>query len=163
MIVLQIVDKTEAIAFLEKAKEKVKICDEAVWLCRVLQGQNYLEHLNNLEETKKIIEDLKEILEDAGNVTPVHGKYYMLASQYYRLVGQHSDYYRCGLQFLGCSMDEYPKEEWPQHAFFLGLAALLGDGIYNIGELVSNEIWLFFWTFSNDVLFYSSHILFWNH
>lgn len=36
-------------------------------------------------------------------------------------------------------MDEYPKEEWPQHAFFLGLAALLGDGIYNIGELVSNE------------------------
>lgn len=34
-------------------------------------------------------------------------------------------------------MDEYPKEEWPQHAFFLGLAALLGDGIYNIGELVS--------------------------
>lgn len=84
VIVLQIVDKTEAIAFLEKAKEKVKICDEAVWLCRVLQGQNYLEHLNNLEETKKIIEDLKEILEDAGNVTPVHGKYYMLASQYYR-------------------------------------------------------------------------------
>lgn len=159
VIVLQIVDKTEAIAFLEKTKEKVKICDEAVWLCRVLQGQNYLEHLNNLEETKKIIEDLKEILEDAGNVTPVHGKYYMLASQYYRyvflnscfsfevyeitiylfysLVGQHSDYYRCGLQFLGCSMDEYPKEEWPQHAFFLGLAALLGDGIYNIGELVS--------------------------
>lgn len=57
---------------------------------------------------------------------------------FYSLVGQHSDYYRCGLQFLGCSMDEYPKEEWPQHAFFLGLAALLGDGIYNIGELVSN-------------------------
>lgn len=62
---------------------------------------------------------------------------FKLINFFYSLVGQHSDYYRCGLQFLGCSMDEYPKEEWPQHAFFLGLAALLGDGIYNIGELVS--------------------------
>lgn len=102
----------------------------------MLQGNIYLTYLNELEDTKKIIEELREVLEEAGNVTPVHGKYYMLASQYYRRVGQHSDYYRCGLQFLGCSMDEYPKDQWPQQAFFLGLAALLGDGIYNIGELV---------------------------
>ena len=54
----------------------------------------------------------------------------------YRLVGQHSDYYRCGLQFLGCSIDTYPKDQWAQQAFCLGLAALLGEGIYNIGELV---------------------------
>lgn len=140
MIVGYITDKVEAIAFLEQIKEKVKICDEGVWLCRVLQGQIYLEHLNNLEETKKIIEDLKNILEEAGNVTPVHGKYYMLASQYYRLIGKHSEYYRCGLQFLGCSMDEFPKEEWPQQAFFLGLAALLGEHIYNIGELLAHPI-----------------------
>jgi 26S proteasome regulatory subunit N9 len=133
-------DKTEAVAFLGNIKEKVKICDEAVWLCRVLQGRIYLEHLNNLEEVKKIIEDLKDILEEAGNVTPVHGKYYSLASQYYRLIGQHSDYYRCGLQFLGCSIDELPKADWPQQAFFLGLAALLGEGIYNIGELLAHPI-----------------------
>lgn len=140
VIVGYISDKTEAVAFLSNIKEKVKICDEAVWLCRVLQGQIYLEHLNNLEETKKIIEDLKDILEEAGNVTPVHGKYYLLASQYYRLIGQHSDYYRCGLQFLGCSIDELPKADWPQQAFFLGLAALLGEGIYNIGELLAHPI-----------------------
>lgn len=133
-------DKTEAVAFLEKLKEKVKICDEAVWLCKVLQGQIQLEHLNDLDATKKIIEDMKDILEEAGNVTPVHGKYYMLASQYYRLVGQHSDYYRAGLQFLGCSLDDLPKEDWPQQAFFLGLAALLGEGIYNIGELLAHPI-----------------------
>lgn len=103
---------------------------------QVLQGQIHLEHLQDLDATKQIIEDLKEVLEESGNVTPVHGKYFLLASNYYRRVGQHSDYYRCGLQFLGCSLDEYPKEEWPQQAFFLGLAALLGDGIFNIGELV---------------------------
>ncbi|XP_055587242.1 26S proteasome non-ATPase regulatory subunit 13 [Uranotaenia lowii] len=140
VVVSFITDKKKAIAFLEDLKGKVKACDEAFWMCKVLQGQIYLEHLNELDQTKKIIEDLKDILEEAGNVTPVHGKYYMLAANYYRLVGQHSDYYRCGLQFLGCSMDTYPKDQWPQQAFFLGLAALLGEGIYNIGELLAHPL-----------------------
>lgn len=140
IVVSHIADKKEAVAFLEKLKDKVKVCDEALWMCKVLQGTIYLEALNELDETKKIIVDLKEVLEEAGNVTPVHGKYYMLAANYYRLVGQHSDYYRCGLQFLGCSMDSYPKDQWPQQAFFLGLAALLGEGIYNIGELLAHPI-----------------------
>lgn len=140
VIVNYISDKTEAVQFLEKLVEKVKVSDESVWFCRVLQGQIYLEHLQDLEATKKIIEELKEVLEESGNVTAVHGKYFLLASNYYRRVGNYSDYYRCGLQFLGCSLDSYPKEEWPQQAFFLGLAALLGEGIYNIGELLTHPI-----------------------
>lgn len=31
VIVEHIADKTEAVAFLDKFKDKVKICDEAVW------------------------------------------------------------------------------------------------------------------------------------
>jgi len=140
VIVDQMSNKTEAIDFLEKLKEKVKICDEAVWYVKVLQGNIYLTNLNDLDATKKIIEDLRGVLEEAGNVTPVHGKYYMLASQYYRRVGKHSDYYRCGLQFLGCSGEDFPKDQWAQQAIFLGLAALLGDGIYNIGELLAHPV-----------------------
>lgn len=140
VIVGHMSDKKEAVGFIEKLKDKVKICDEAIWLCQVLQGQIYLEFLNDLDSTKKIIEDLKETLDEAGNVTPVHGKYYLLASQYYRLIGQHAEYYKASLQFLGCSIDSFPKDQWPQQAFFLGLAALLGEGIYNIGELLSHQI-----------------------
>ncbi|XP_022209396.1 26S proteasome non-ATPase regulatory subunit 13 [Drosophila obscura] len=140
VVVDNISDKAEAIEFLEKIKDKVKICDEAVWYLQVMQGNLYLTNLNDLNSTKKIIEELRDVLEEAGNVTPVHGKYYMLASQYYRRVGKHSDYYRCGLQFLGCSLDDYPRDQWAQQAFFLGLAALLGDGVYNIGELLAHPI-----------------------
>lgn len=140
IVISHMKDKAEAVAFLEKVKEKVKMCDQAVWMCKVLQGQIYLEFLDDREATKKIIEDLKDILEEAGNVTPVHGKYYMLASSYYRLIGQHADYYRCSLQFLGCSIETFPKNEWPEQAFFLGLAALLGEGVYNIGELLAHPI-----------------------
>lgn len=139
VIVEHIADKNEAVEFLNKIKDKVKICDEAVWYTKVLQGNIYLTNLNNLDACKKIIEELRDTLEDVGNVTPVHGKYYMLASQYYRQVGKHSDYYRCGLQFLGCSIDDYPKDQWAHQAFCLGLAALLGEGIYNIGELVRTQ------------------------
>lgn len=140
VVVDNISDKKEAIEFLEKMKDKVKICDEAVWYLQVMQGNLYLSNLNDLNATKKIIEELRDVLEEAGNVTPVHGKYYMLASQYYRRVGKHSEYYRCGLQFLGCSLDDYPRDQWAQQAFFLGLAALLGDGVYNIGELLAHPI-----------------------
>ncbi|TDG47541.1 hypothetical protein AWZ03_005980 [Drosophila navojoa] len=140
VVVDNINDKKEAIQFLEKMKDKVKICDEAVWYLQVMQGNLYLSNLNDLNATKKIIEELRDVLEEAGNVTPVHGKYYMLASQYYRRVGKHSEYYRCGLQFLGCSLDDYPRDQWAQQAFFLGLAALLGDGVYNIGELLAHPI-----------------------
>ncbi|XP_001357827.1 26S proteasome non-ATPase regulatory subunit 13 [Drosophila pseudoobscura] len=140
VVVDNISDKAEAIEFLEKIKDKVKICDEAVWYLQVMQGNLYLTNLNDLNSTKKIIEELRDVLEEAGFVTPVHGKYYMLASQYYRRVGKHSDYYRCGLQFLGCSLDDYPRDQWAQQAFFLGLAALLGDGVYNIGELLAHPI-----------------------
>lgn len=140
VVVQHISDKNEAVKFLEKLTEKVKSNDEAVWFCRVMQGQIYLEHLQDLESTKKVVEDLKDVLEESGNVTAVHGKYFLLASNYYRRVGNYGQYYRCGLQFLGCSLDEYPKEEWPQQAFFLGLAALLGEGIFNIGELLAHPI-----------------------
>uniref|UniRef100_A0A1A9VS58 26S proteasome non-ATPase regulatory subunit 13 n=1 Tax=Glossina austeni TaxID=7395 RepID=A0A1A9VS58_GLOAU len=140
VVVEHISDKKEAIEFLTKLKDKIKICDEAVWYVQVLQGNIYLTYLNDLDAAKNIIEELRDVLEEVGNVTPVHGKYYMLASQYYRRVGKHSDYYRCGLQFLGCSLDDFPGDQWPQQAFFLGLAALLGDGIYNIGELLAHPI-----------------------
>uniref|UniRef100_A0A1A9ZMA3 26S proteasome non-ATPase regulatory subunit 13 n=1 Tax=Glossina pallidipes TaxID=7398 RepID=A0A1A9ZMA3_GLOPL len=140
VVVEHISDKKEAIEFLTKLKDKIKICDEAVWYIQVLQGNIYLTYLNDLDAAKNIIEELRDVLEEVGNVTPVHGKYYMLASQYYRRVGKHSDYYRCGLQFLGCSLDDFPRDQWAQQAFFLGLAALLGDGIYNIGELLAHPI-----------------------
>lgn len=41
-------------------------------------------------------------------------------------------------RYLGCiDIVELSEEEQAEQAFFLGLAALLGDGVYNLGELVS--------------------------
>lgn len=42
---------------------------------------------------------------------------------------------------MGCiDLNTLSKQEQEQHAFFLGLAALLGEGIYNLGELLAHSV-----------------------
>lgn len=44
-----------------------------------------------------------------------------------RIQGDHAQYYRTALRYLGCiDLDSLTDEAKMQHAFFLGLAALLG-------------------------------------
>ncbi|XP_046673427.1 26S proteasome non-ATPase regulatory subunit 13 isoform X2 [Homalodisca vitripennis] len=140
-IVPKFSDYKEAVDFLEATEPKVKINSEAVALCKVLQGQIYLEKLNDQAATKKIIEDVEKIMDDADGITSVHGRYYLLASQYYRLQGKHAEYYRTALRYLGCvELADMSKSDQVQHALFLGLAALLGEGVYNLGELLAHPI-----------------------
>ncbi|VEN57812.1 unnamed protein product [Callosobruchus maculatus] len=141
VVVEQYKDPKEAIAFLEKTEPKVKFNSDAQNLCKVLAGQLYLEKLNDLEATKKIIEEVEATLDSADGVTAVHGRFYLLASQYYRIQGDHAQYYRTALRYLGCiDLDTLTDEMKVQHAFFLGLAALLGEGVYNLGELLAHPV-----------------------
>ncbi|PNF30056.1 26S proteasome non-ATPase regulatory subunit 13 [Cryptotermes secundus] len=140
-IIVQFEDKKEAIQFLEKTEAKVKGSNEAVALCKVLSGQILLEQLGDQEGTKRVIEDVEKILDDADGITSVHGRYYLLASQFYRLQGKHADYYHTALRYLGCvELSDLNQSEQEQHAFFLGLAALLGEGVYNLGELLAHPV-----------------------
>ncbi|CAG9770043.1 unnamed protein product [Ceutorhynchus assimilis] len=141
IVIEQIKQPKDAIAFLEKTQPKVKVNSDAQNLCKVLAGQIYLEKLNDLDNTKKIIEEVEETLDNADGVTPVHGRFYLLASQYYRIQGNHAQYYRTALRYLGCiELETLTEETKMQHAFFLGLAALLGEGIYNLGELLAHPV-----------------------
>ncbi|KAF6198150.1 hypothetical protein GE061_007897, partial [Apolygus lucorum] len=43
--------------------------------------------------------------------------------------------------YLGCiEVSDLSVNEQVQHAFFLGLAALLGEGVYNLGELLAHPV-----------------------
>ena len=63
-------------------------------------------------------------------------------------MGHHAEYYQEALRFLGCTdmseLSEIEKQDW---AFSVGLAALLGQGVYNFGELVRLTV-LFSFAFS---------------
>ncbi|KAF6210323.1 hypothetical protein GE061_013427 [Apolygus lucorum] len=131
----------EALTFLENIESRVKANTEAVALAKVLQGNILLQDLNDQEATKVIIDDVEKILDNHDGITSVHGRYYLLASKYFRQKGHHADYYRTALRYLGCiEVSDLSVNEQVQHAFFLGLAALLGEGVYNLGELLAHPV-----------------------
>lgn len=101
------------------------------------------------------------MLNNLPGVTSVHGRFYDLSSKYYRIIGNHASYYKDALRYLGCvdikdlpgewNLDlwvrepgrrktgfsfDFPETEKQERAFTLGLAGLLGEGVYNFGELV---------------------------
>ena len=64
--------------------------------------------------------------------------YYRVAADYHKARAEYAPYYRNSLLFLACvDVAEMGAEERVGRAHDLGISALLGDTIYNFGELVS--------------------------
>ncbi|KAJ8032627.1 26S proteasome non-ATPase regulatory subunit 13 [Holothuria leucospilota] len=144
IIVVAIKDYNEAIAFMEKIREKVKASEEAVVLCMTRVALMKLV-VNDLEGTKKLIEEAQAKLDDMDGVTTVHSRFYDVSSNYFKVMGDHASYYRDALRFLGCvKLEDIPELEQKERAFNLSLAALLGEGVYNFGELLAHPILLSF-------------------
>lgn len=139
-IVRQYQDPAQAVVFLEKLNEKVKHEQEPSILCNTAIGAIYLEQ-KNFEQTKKFVEDTEVELNKIDGVTTVHARYYELSSNYYRTIGNHCEYYKNALRYLGCiKFETLSTSERQERAFYLSLAAMLGDGIYNFGELLMHQI-----------------------
>ncbi|XP_039259015.1 26S proteasome non-ATPase regulatory subunit 13-like [Styela clava] len=139
-VIRQFTDGVEALAFLNKIKEKVKSSDEAVILCSTAIGNIHLFE-KNFKDTKAIIEECDQLLTLLPSVTSVHSRFYDLCSNYHQLLGHHNEYYKDALRYLGCTdIKDIPLEEQQERAFYLGLAGLLGSEVYNFGELLQHPV-----------------------
>jgi len=134
-------DPEEAIKFVEKIEEKTKMNKEAFVLTKVLVGKIKLHKFDQRKETKLIIEEAEKTLDEIDGVSPVHSQFYLLCSDLYRIQGKHREFYATSLKYLGCTeLEDLSKEEQAKHAFFLSLAALLGEKVYNFGELLAHKV-----------------------
>ncbi|KAH0621047.1 hypothetical protein JD844_022057, partial [Phrynosoma platyrhinos] len=166
-VVRQMTDPNVALTFLEKTREKasiicvqckihsyatlifvcvytlwlqVKSSDEAVILCKTAIGALKL-NIGDLQVTKETIEEVEEMLNNLPGVTSVHSRFYDLSSKYYQTIGNHASYYKDALRFLGCvDVKDLPVADQQERAFTLGLAGLLGEGVYNFGELLMHPV-----------------------
>jgi len=139
-VIRQMSNAQEAVAFMEKIKDKVKATDAAHVLCLTAIGNIHLQE-RDMETIKKIRSEAETLLENLDGVTAVHGRFYELSSNYHKLMGNHSDYYRDALRFLGCmDLSEISKPEQEERSFNIGLAAILGKDVYNFGELLAHPI-----------------------
>ncbi|KAL3318415.1 26S proteasome non-ATPase regulatory subunit 13 [Cichlidogyrus casuarinus] len=131
----------EAVEFMKKIKEIIAEDNDSTILCDIVIGMIQLKALKDLPASREIVEDLSDKISQIDGVTTIHSRYYQLSAMYYQQLGKHADYYREGLKYLGCAnLESLSLEERQNWAFSIGLAALLGEGIYNFGELLTHEI-----------------------
>ena len=139
-ILKHINDYEQCLSFMTKLMQKVKANQNAKLLCQVLIGKLKLAN-NDLKGVKQLLEEVGPVIDDHTGVTPVHARYYELSSAYYQVIGNHCLYYRDALRFLGCShFEDLSQDEAHAKAFALALAALLGESIFNFGELLQHPI-----------------------
>lgn len=139
-IITQISDDKEAVMFVEKILPKVSDHKEASVFCRVLIAQLTLCRLKDVEATKEMVITTEKILDEVDGLTTTHGLFYKLQSDLYCQVGDHANFYRAALRHLACTKSPESADEQAQLAFYIGLAALLGEGIYNFGEVLAHPI-----------------------
>ncbi|KAH7702691.1 PCI domain containing protein [Aphelenchoides avenae] len=140
-------DKKAAFDFLEGIRKVVSKDKEAS--VRVSTGEIELHLADRDAEGKvaditlvrKLVEDTEKEVDALVGVTPVHAPFYKVSSAYLKEIGDHAAYYREALRYIGCeNIDQLAPIERQTLATLLSVAALLGDGIYNFGELLSHPI-----------------------
>ncbi|RVW80557.1 26S proteasome non-ATPase regulatory subunit 13-like B [Vitis vinifera] len=158
-LIQQYTEKEAAVRYLEGVIEKLRGTREL----RIEEPILYIKMqiaVFNLEkgdqkECKKLLEDGKSTLDSMTDIDPsVYASYYWVSSQYYKSRQEFAEFYKSALLYLAytsveslsetfklaASMEtEKEKTGWDL-AFDLSLSALLGDNIYNFGELLAHPI-----------------------
>jgi 26S proteasome regulatory subunit N9 len=142
----QYLDKDAGINYLEGVISKLRDTREArveePILYVKMQIATFLLEKGNQKGCKKLLEEGKTTLDGMVDVDPsVHGTYYWVCSQYHKAHQDYSEFYKSALLYLAYTTVESLSEPFKQSlAFDLSLAALLGENIYNFGELLAHPI-----------------------
>ncbi|CAM6085195.1 unnamed protein product [Calypogeia fissa] len=94
------------------------------------------------KQCKVLLEEGKTTLDSMTDVDPsVHASVHWVSSQFHKSRQEFADFYKSALLYLAYTSVETLAEPFKLDlAFDLSLAALLGDHIYNFGELLAHPI-----------------------
>ncbi|ORX93525.1 PCI-domain-containing protein [Basidiobolus meristosporus CBS 931.73] len=139
----QFQDFKEAIDFLSPLIEKVNTPEtQDAYVLAIMEVASFRLLLNDLESTKEAMDSSEKILEGFDSVeTIIHASFYRVSAQYFKAKADFVQYYKNALLFLACvNLDDLSEVEKVERAYDLSLAALLGETIYNFGELLMHPI-----------------------
>lgn len=135
-------DAQKAHDFLVGERDQVEK-DTPAHLLLSIEATYYKLLLGQLEQVKKDVDAGQKILNGYDAVeTVVSAAYYRVAAEYYKAKAMYQQYYTTSLLYLAClphngCEDDLIEEDKVQRAHDLAIAAILGQGIWNFGELVS--------------------------
>ncbi|KAI3853665.1 hypothetical protein MKW98_025182 [Papaver atlanticum] len=142
----QYAEKEAAIGYLEGIIEKLRATretriEEPVLYTKMQIAAFRLEK-GEQKECKNLLDDGKTTLDSMTDIDPsVYASYYWVSSQYHKSRQEFAEFYNSGLLYLAYTPVESLSETFKLDlAFDLSLAALLGDNIYNFGELLAHPI-----------------------
>ncbi|GAV75187.1 LOW QUALITY PROTEIN: hypothetical protein CFOL_v3_18666, partial [Cephalotus follicularis] len=94
------------------------------------------------KESKRLLEEGKSTLDSMTDIDPsVYASYYWVSSQYHKFRQEFAEFYKSALLYLAYTSVESLSDSFKLDlAFDLSLSALLGDNIYNFGELLAHPI-----------------------
>ncbi|XP_057810093.1 26S proteasome non-ATPase regulatory subunit 13 homolog B [Salvia miltiorrhiza] len=139
-------EKDAAISYLEGVIEKLRNTskvriEEPILYINMQIGLLKLEQ-GDQKECKKLLEEGKSTLDSMTDIDPsVYASYYWISSQYHKARQEFAEFYRSALLYLAYTSVETLSESFKLDlAFDLSLSALLGENIYNFGELLAHPI-----------------------
>nr|DAD19216.1 TPA_asm: hypothetical protein HUJ06_020679 [Nelumbo nucifera] len=139
-------EKEAAIVYLEGVIDKLRATrelriEEPILYVKMQIAAFKLEQ-GDQKECKKLLEDGKTTLDGMTDIDPsVYASYYWVLSQYHKSRQEFAEFYKSALLYLAYTSVESLSETFKLDlAFDLSLSALLGDNIYNFGELLAHPI-----------------------
>ncbi|KAK4789113.1 hypothetical protein SAY86_020432 [Trapa natans] len=140
----QYLEKEAAISYLEGIIEKLLSTKEQRVEEPILyiKTQIALFKIEDQNECKRLLEEGKSTLDSMTDIDPsVYANYYWVSSQYHKSRKEYAEFYRNALLYLAYTSVESLSDAFKQElAFDLSISALLGDDIYNFGELIAHPI-----------------------
>ncbi|KAI5902101.1 26S proteasome regulatory subunit RPN9 [Candida parapsilosis] len=106
-----------------------------------LQISRYYLYLNQFESSEQTMSKIESKFDNLNNdlSAKINAAYYLTKSIEYKLHENYNAYYTNGLLFLS-SVPSLTSEEKVQLCYDLCIAAILGDKVYNFGELILHDI-----------------------
>lgn len=97
---------------------------------------------SDTDTCKEHISSARELVDASVEMTGVvHSAFYRAAAEYHKVVGTAADFFKNALQFLAYTpVETLSPTEQSQWAFDLGIAALVGEDVYNFGEVLAKGI-----------------------
>ncbi|KAL7315832.1 26S proteasome regulatory subunit [Mucor circinelloides] len=139
----QFSDLNESVSFLNEIIKKVDTPEtKDVYVLALMESAQFKLKLNQTNDVKKAIDESEKILDGFDSVdTAIYANFYRVSAEYYKVKANYAQYYKSALLYLACvDVEELNVNDRIERAYDLSLSALLGDMIYNFGELLMHPI-----------------------
>jgi len=138
------VNKLDTLAYTD-ITQAIIVVKSTIISRRLFLLRNDDEHIDDLQAVKDELDTLRRRLDEYSNTSEIdpliHSSVYRACMEYYKLRDESNEYFQSALLYLTYTpLPQIIEHERERLAIDIGIAALLGQNIYNFGELLQHPL-----------------------